>query len=160
MKTSVEDLIKQLGDLVWEDFEKTQHGELTIDGTLFRMRVGLHFDKPMQAIMAEDKFLRLRPAHAWESWLLMPLAPDRGADNCLYPHKSGDSISVAWRPTMYKDPQPTTLGAQQTGIVGQYAGYVPLNAQANLQGIGALSGLIGSVHGNTPITTIRNKPTP
>lgn len=53
-------LNKVLEGTSFEEFEATQHGELTRSGIRFCMRVGLHFNRPVQAIMALGYFVKMR----------------------------------------------------------------------------------------------------
>lgn len=46
----------------WEMFEKQHSGDLKIGGYIFSMRVGLHLQRPTQAVMAAGQFIKMRSA--------------------------------------------------------------------------------------------------
>lgn len=45
----------------WEQFEGVRTGDLLFGGIRFSMRVGNYMKRPMQAIIAINKFVRIRP---------------------------------------------------------------------------------------------------
>lgn len=90
---TVEELDALLGDYTWEDFEGLDMGEIRVTsrkllmlrgrGTLFKMRVGLYMGRPMQAIIAEGQFVRMRPATQYEGFELKRLDCTE-PDECVY----------------------------------------------------------------------------
>ena len=72
---SLEELHSLLKPYNWDDFEATQDGYLPIaqqpadpEGISFYMRVGLHMKRPMQVIIAEGNFVRMRVEKRWLEW--------------------------------------------------------------------------------------------
>jgi len=72
---SLEELHSLLKPYNWDDFEATQDGYLPIaqqpadpEGISFYMRVGLHMKRPMQVIIAEGNFVRMRAEKRWPEW--------------------------------------------------------------------------------------------
>lgn len=92
-------------DHLWHLFETEIDGEAQVDEDLYWMRVGLHLNRPMQAIMTMGKFLKMKPASKWEngSWRLKVLDPKRGPDNCMYEYydhstKDNNRLLSTWKP--------------------------------------------------------------
>jgi len=97
---------------------------------VFEMRVGTHFERPMQAIMSCGHFIRMRSAEIWGSALLGKLDPAR-PDNCLYAH--APALVQVWRPYI-PVPQYGTVHppAQQTLTITTLVGSQGSNLQQGL----------------------------
>jgi hypothetical protein len=76
-------------DMTWAHFESTIRGEIPLhfkgfrERILIKMRVGLHMGKPMQALIADDQFIRMRAAPEYADCKLTKLDP-LFPDKCLY----------------------------------------------------------------------------
>jgi len=117
---TVEELEEMINDLRWEHFESEMWGQIQISKIIFAMRVGLHMDRPTQAVMAEGQFVRMRSADYWKDFMLTKLDPDRLYES-LYFLRGGQSVNSAmdtlWRP---KELMPTQagMGGLNPGIYG------------------------------------------
>ena len=82
-------LEQALGERAFANFEETTKGEillntgLTFRRTKFKMRIGLHLNRPTQAIIAEGHFVRMRAAPEYADYELKVLDANN-PDNCLY----------------------------------------------------------------------------
>lgn len=122
MQTMDEDINQnKVKNLDWLGFESKDDGEIEIDDQLYWMRVGLHFQRPMQAIMTWGKFVKMRAAPVWDGWPLLILNPNRGPDNCFYHISSYGLISDGLSPSIHRTwkPQPTHLAnVPNQGLAG------------------------------------------
>lgn len=94
--------------MTWAHFESNNRGEIPLrlkgfrETILIRMRVGLHMGKPMQALIADDQFIRMRSVPEYESYSLNKLEPE-WPDKCLYKPSglgyltSGKNLKI-WKP--------------------------------------------------------------
>jgi hypothetical protein len=108
---TLDQLIRIAEDKTWEDFEAMQDGRLLLQDRaqtilseeeeispslwVFEMRVGQHFERPMQAIMSCGHFIRMRSAESWGACQLGKLDPAK-PNNCLY--TQAQTLSWGWRP--------------------------------------------------------------
>ncbi len=111
---SLEELHKLAEPYSWDDFEDTNDGHIKVPlgstdplGQSFYMRVGLHMKRPMQVLIAEGNFIRMRSEKRWPEWLpqfkqLDPKEPS----GCIY-QKS---------PWLYQMYQQYPQGAAYTGV--------------------------------------------
>ena len=82
-------LERALGERSFANFESDAKGELllntglTFKRTKFKMRIGLHLNRPTQAIIAEGHFIRMRAAPEYADYELKVLDANH-PDNCLY----------------------------------------------------------------------------
>jgi len=136
MTLTVDDLQALIEHLDWDDFQRTEHGVIYVYVPYVRdkaeslirysYRVGLHFKRPMEAIMAKGEYIRMQAAPQYEfSGPLGRLDPEN-VDGCLYTGFKNGIMLSGWRP---QEPapaqsqfQPGTVYAGST-LVGQ--GYVP-----------------------------------
>jgi len=97
----------------WERFEAMTDGRLLLKDCaqtmlseeedvnpllwVFEMRVGLHFERPMQAIMSCGHFIRMRSTVQWMGCLLAKLDPENPS-GCLYVTGTGYS----WLPQIQR----------------------------------------------------------
>lgn len=92
----------------WAHFESTNRGEIPLrskgfrETILIRMRVGLHMGKPMQALIADNQFIRMRSAPEFEGCSLNKLEPE-WPDKCLYEasgldYLTSDKNVKIWKP--------------------------------------------------------------
>jgi hypothetical protein len=114
-RISVNQLIRIAENTTWEAFEAMPDGRLLLQDHaqtllkgeepvnqllwVFEMRVGLHFERPVQAIMSCGHFIRMRSADVWAGWPLKKLDPEQ-PDSCLYPTTSTTQFSAqrGWQP--------------------------------------------------------------
>jgi hypothetical protein len=111
-KISLDQLIRISEDKTWEDFEAMPDGRLLLHDHaqtilheeeevspllwVFEMRIGQHFERPMQAIMSCGHFIRMRSADIpWGAAQLGKLDPAQPG-NCLYAQLT--PLSWGWRP--------------------------------------------------------------
>jgi hypothetical protein len=110
-RISLDQLIRIAEDKTWEDFEAMPDGRLLLHDHaqtilpeeeevnpllwVFEMRIGQHFERPMQAIMSCGHFIRMRSAESWGVAKLGKLDPAQPS-NCLYAQLS--PLSWGWRP--------------------------------------------------------------
>ena len=102
---TVEELTDQISHLDWVAFEITEQGDLTLGGITYRMRIGLYLNKPIQAIMVHDQFVRIKELPANHNYMLDKLEPSK-AVSCLYRNRritvrsSGiiKAGTLTWRP--------------------------------------------------------------
>lgn len=73
----------EMANPTWEQFEANKLGELVVAGYTFRMRVGLHLQRPVQAIIGASQFIKIRSAGNCEGMRLKVLDPD-DPSVCLY----------------------------------------------------------------------------
>ncbi len=133
---TVNQLIRIAEEKTWEDFEAMPDGRLVLQDHaqtllrgeepispllwVFEMRVGLHFERPMQAIMSCGHFIRMRSTNEnWKSYPLKKLDPARPVD-CLYhnSHPFMQDFQVTWRPALPQDLPP---GAGVGQLQGSWA---------------------------------------
>jgi hypothetical protein len=88
-------LLKALGDTPWGAFESTDSGNLNIGGIEFFMRVGLLFEKPMQAIMAMGMFVKMRNIDGYDPRELRALDPKNPLTNV---YQYGQELPKQWKP--------------------------------------------------------------
>jgi hypothetical protein len=152
-RITINQLIRIAEERTWEDFEAMPDGRLILQDHaqtllqseepvspllwIFEMRIGLHFERPMQAIMSCGHFIRMRSADiSWGVANLGKLDPAR-PDNCLYDQPGSfaqtGSFSRGWRPYMPQTasniqssvlvgvPLQTTVVPSHTGWAGPYA---------------------------------------
>jgi hypothetical protein len=91
------ELRKLLDGKKWRDFENTVHGTITIDGIDFHMRVGLFACRPMQVIIANSQFIRMRSAPQYEKMLLVTLDP-RKPEATMYTWLDDGAPIKMWKP--------------------------------------------------------------
>lgn len=88
--------------LTWEAFEAKPNGELKGPGgkTIFKMRVGLILGRPMQVIIADGQYVRMRAAPRWdpELWELSVLDP-ANPDKALRTFNKRINRTL-WRPSV------------------------------------------------------------
>ena len=179
---SLEELHKLAEPYSWDDFEDTNDGHIKVPlgstdplGQSFYMRVGLHMKRPMQVLIAEGNFIRMRSEKRWPEWLpqfkqLDPKEPS----GCIYqkspwlyqnqtyynqyaqmyqqyayrgvPQHPNSENNKDWCPVMYLNPTPSNVYAQ--------AQQLPSITAAQLQGIQGIA--------NWPIQswTTNTTPTP
>jgi len=92
----VEELEALIKDLRWEHFEADPMGQIQVKGKLFCMRVGLHMDRPVQAIICDGQFVRIRSAEYYQDKKLHKLDPERLAES-VYMEAVGQGWP-GWRP--------------------------------------------------------------
>jgi hypothetical protein len=118
-------LEKGLGERTFADFEKATKGEmdlhtgLTFRRTRFKMRVGLHLNRPTQAIIAEGQFVRMRAAPEYADYELRVLDAQK-PDSCLYEQLVavvGKHTDRRWRPINWV--QKTSMAAWRLMIRGK-----------------------------------------
>jgi hypothetical protein len=118
-RISLNQLIRIAEDKTWEDFEAMPDGRLLLQDRaqtilpeeeevnpllwVFEMRVGKHFERPMQAIMSCGHFIRMRSADSWGVAQLGKLDPAH-PDNCLYAKST--PLSWGWRPYIQTQAMP------------------------------------------------------
>jgi len=123
-------------DMTWAHFESTARGEIPLhfkgfrERILIRMRVGLHMGKPMQALIADDKFIRMRAAPEYENYKLLKLDP-LFPDKCLY---SDNRVWVSkghkfWKPYLKSDW--SIYGSMVTATLRNRTGQLAQNLSRN-----------------------------
>jgi hypothetical protein len=118
-RITINQLIRIAEERTWEDFEAMPDGRLILQDHaqtllqseepvspllwIFEMRIGLHFERPMQAIMSCGHFIRMRSADiSWGVESLRKLDPARPND-CLYTQMGPLNVGPlnwGWRPYM------------------------------------------------------------
>jgi hypothetical protein len=112
-RISISQLIRIAEGTAWEAFEAMPDGRLLLQDHaqtllkgeepvnqllwVFEMRVGLHFERPVQAIMSCGHFIRMRSADNWTGYSLKKLVPEQ-PDICLY-RTTQLTTQRGWRPT-------------------------------------------------------------
>lgn len=155
-RISIEKLARIVEDTPWDAFEATPDGRLLVMDRaqtilpeeedvdhrpwVFEMRVGLHLDRPTQAIMSCGHFIKLRRDNRWEQYrsFLGVLDPEH-PNHCLY---TAAGYNINWNPG---------------------AAYIDQTYQHYPVGVYAAAG--AHTHGLTPhyggwITTLNTHPTP
>ena len=85
----IEREMRRAKGMTWAHFESNNRGEIPLrlkgfrETILIRMRVGLHMGKPMQALIADDQFIKMRSVPEYEGYSLNKLEPE-WPDKCLY----------------------------------------------------------------------------
>lgn len=140
------DLADLINDISWDEFRQTDEGNIWVhaptlfDETLvkFSYRVGLHLKRPMEAIMAQGLFIRMRGTKDYDAFELSRLDPEN-PDTCYYSNQpyynpNTDSLTKVmykrWQPRMpkgYTAAQQHMLAAQQAALQAQQGLYVPYN---------------------------------
>jgi hypothetical protein len=111
-RVSIGQLIRIAENTTWEAFEAMPDGRLLLQDHaqtllkgeepvnqllwVFEMRVGLHFERAMQAIMSCGHFIRMRSADNWTGYSLKKLVPEQ-PDSCLY-RTTQLTTQRGWRP--------------------------------------------------------------
>jgi len=113
---TIDELEQLISNLTWEDFEKTDWGELTIGYVpphqkepifiKFCMRVGLHMNRPFQAVIAVSQYVRLRAAPQYTGYKLHRLNASHPS-GCWYTPRirAGSESRPLWKP---EDPEGET----------------------------------------------------
>ena len=99
MTLPVDELEALIKDLRWEHFEADPLGQIQVGNKLFCMRVGIHMSRPVQAIVCEGQFVRMRSAEFYEDRKLHKIDPERLAE-CLYMDVQQHAGWPKWRPFM------------------------------------------------------------
>jgi len=99
MTLPVEELEALIKDLRWEHFEADPLGQIQVGNKLFCMRIGIHMNRPVQAIIADGQFVRMRSAEFYDDKKLHKIDPDRLAE-CLYMDAQQQAYWPKWRPFM------------------------------------------------------------
>ena len=97
MTLPVNELEALIKDLRWEHFEADHLGQIQVGNKLFCMRVGIHMSRPVQAIVCEGQFVRMRSAEFYEDRRLHKIDPERLAE-CLYMDTQQQASWPKWRP--------------------------------------------------------------
>jgi hypothetical protein len=142
---TIEELEVLIADVEWERFQEPNDGNFHVwlkpNLIKFSYRVGLHFKRPMEAIMAKGEFVRMRAAPQYSQFDLIRLDPEN-VDKCLYTYfQVGiDAYTKSWQPKVSKD----WLAQQQSQLMQQTQNSLQL-AQArqainqSLYGLGSIS---------------------
>jgi len=141
MTLTMDDLQALIESLDWDEFQRRDHGEIYVhvptkvpyELIRYSYRVGTHFKRPMEAIMAKGDFIRMRaPEKLYQPEMLLRLDPEN-VDGCLYTNFVNGVMTNGWKPP---EPviapsqfHPGTVYAGPT-LVGQ--GHVPPWAQQPL----------------------------
>jgi hypothetical protein len=104
MTLPVEELEALIADLRWEHFESILTGNILVQNKMFCMRVGEHLGRPVQVIICDGQFVRMRSAEHYQQMTLHKLDPERLSES-LYM----DGSSVQWRPNTF-DPRKMMVG--------------------------------------------------
>jgi len=107
MSEEVAALEKALGERSFPDFEQAPKGQIDIHAgsfkrTKFKMRIGLHLQRPTQAIIADGHFVRMRAAPEYVDYELKVLDANN-PDNCPYEQlvaEVGSFTGKRWRPVL------------------------------------------------------------
>lgn len=132
----VEELEALIKDYRWEHFEADPLGQIQVGNKLFCMRVGIHMDRPVQAIIADGQFVRMRSADFYKDKQLQKIDPERLAE-CLYVEGPASNIPMwpRWRPFIMD--QNKLLGAQQQMAAAQRSQNLTISGAGG--GIGGMS---------------------
>jgi hypothetical protein len=109
IKTLEEAPVYILGDWTWEAFETIPDGHLRLAGNEvepycadFYMRVGLHLERPVQAIVSCGKFIRLRRDERWTMHFLNKIDPTDPYSSLYIDFDNPpplSTIKTVWKPT-------------------------------------------------------------
>jgi hypothetical protein len=99
-------------EIPFSRFEEVYSGEIGIGETIFKMRVGLYLNRPMQVLIAYRQFIKMRPEDRFSKSMLVPLNP-MNPDGALYSKcwspdagtfwdKAKDSIIFEYAPSINK----------------------------------------------------------
>ncbi len=110
-------------EVPFERFEETFSGDIGIGDTIFKMRIGLHMQRPMQAIIAHRQFIKMRPETRFNERRLLTLDA-LSPDTCLYNKSwSPDPLytqgQMNERDTIIFDYAPTVNALLERGIKGK-----------------------------------------
>ena len=107
---TIDELERLISNLTWEDFEKTDRGEFTVGYVppnqsepifiKFYMRIGLHMNRPFQAVLADNQYVRLRAVPEYANHKLERLDAARPT-TCLYSPRTiypGNEGRPFWKP--------------------------------------------------------------
>ncbi|RPI87193.1 MAG: hypothetical protein EHM40_23150 [Chloroflexi bacterium] len=105
---TIDELERLISHVTWDDFERTDLGEFTVGYVppremepvfiKFCMRVGLHMNRPFQAVIADNQFVRLRAAPEYNNHNLKRLVAAHPAA-CLYTPRVRTGVQRAlWNP--------------------------------------------------------------
>ncbi|RPI87192.1 MAG: hypothetical protein EHM40_23145 [Chloroflexi bacterium] len=122
MTLPVEGLEALIKDLRWEHFEADPLGQIQVDGKLFCMRVGLHMDRPVQAIVCDGQFVRIRSAEFYQDKQLLKIDPERLAESLYMEGIQAGGPWPKWRPLM-PDPSKLIGASQANNPANQVKGY-------------------------------------
>lgn len=143
MTQPVEALEALIKDLRWEHFEANDLGQIEVGGKLFCMRIGIHMNRPVQAIICDGQFVRMRSADFYGNKILLKIDPERLSES-LYIEATTQGWPK-WRP--YLPDHGQLVGAQQRAsnqVPGVYLG----NTSGGV-GIGGGGGSVGTAQGRT-----------
>ena len=106
---TAEELEEMIKEVEWEQFQEPSDGYLYVyhkpEMIRFAYRIGLHFKRPMEAIMAKGSFVRMRAAPQYVSFHLVRLDPEN-VNTCLYEgyQIANDSFTKSWHPKYPPNP--------------------------------------------------------
>ena len=125
---NTQELEQMIADIEWEQFQEPTDGNIYfwhLGKIKFCYRIGAHFKRPMEAIMAQGQFIRMRAAPHYEHFELKRLDPDN-VDKCLY-FRTNIPLSYTpvyadkdWSPKLLKGWE-QSLGLQQAAQAAQQA---------------------------------------